>query len=146
MVITGLDGKEYKWNLNGYLKKRVNSSSYHKLARRILKEEFSMIPILEEVAIPGCGKRKLFADFYIPRKKIMIEVQGEQHYEYNPHFHGNPRSRKFAKAQHRDSVKREWCDINGIILIELSYKEKENVWRNKIRLRIGSNEEMGDGS
>ena len=134
MKVKGLDGQVHQWQLSNYFKERNNASSYHTKAREVLRKEFPTQVILEEVPIPGLG-RALFADFFIPHRKMMVEVQGQQHYEQIGHFHGTDLLGKltFARAQKRDSRKKEWCELNGITLIELSYEEDVSVWRNKIR-------------
>lgn len=134
MKVIGLDGKSYKWQLSGYMRESTNPSSHHEKVREILKELFPTQIILEEVALPGSGRDVLFADFFIPHRRLLIEVHGRQHYEHVAHFHGTdtPGKIKFYKSQQRDRNKKEWCDINNITFVELSYKEDENVWRRKI--------------
>lgn len=134
MNITGLDGKFYKWQLVQYMRESTNPSSYHEKARALLKDIFPTQVLLEEVTLPGSGKDVLFADFFMPHRRLMIEVHGKQHYEHNAHFHGTDvgGKLKFYKAQQRDRNKKEWCAINNITLLELSYKEDESVWRSKI--------------
>lgn len=134
MKITGLDGKTYKWQLSSYMRESTNPSSYHEKARSILKEIFPTQILLEEVTLPGSGKDVLYADFFMPHRRLMVEVHGKQHYEQVAIFHGTDTNgkMKFYKAQQRDRNKKEWCAINNITLLELSYKEDESVWRSKI--------------
>ncbi len=73
----------------------------------------------QEKTFPGCcDKRKLRFDFYIPKYKILIEVQGRQHYEYVPHFHKNNKI-NFLNQQKRDQIKRNFCEESGYQLIEI---------------------------
>lgn len=65
-------------------------------------------------------KNKLSFDFYIPRLKIAIEIQGIQHYEPVDYFGG---AKKFLLATKRDNIKREYCKNNGIHLIEIRCDE-----------------------
>jgi hypothetical protein len=131
MRVRGLDGREYPWDLTG---RRVNEddtrprSSLHLAARALLSDMYKVSPILEEVPLPGTGS--LRADFYLPHKKMMIEVHGEQHYTYNKHFHGNKTN--FIAACKRDVDKKTWCHINNIKYISLPYNEDVDVWRNII--------------
>ena len=128
MKIIGLDNKEYSWNLSLYVKnQRRGCSDYHKRARNLLKQIFPFDQILEEVPIPSTS---LFADFFIPKQMKMVEVQGEQHTNYTPFFHKDKRN--FGKAKLRDKTKKEWCELNGIELIELSYAESDIEWQEKI--------------
>tara|TARA_R110002051_G_scaffold321822_2_gene410572 strand:+ start:108 stop:518 length:411 start_codon:yes stop_codon:yes gene_type:complete len=130
MKITGLDGKTHIWNLTNYVPSKDDNkpcSQYHVRARSLLTEEFPCDRILEEVGLPGCG---LFADFYIPKRKLMIEVHGSQHYEFNSFFFKSKAD--FYKAQARDRQKANWANINNITYIELPYTESDNEWRARI--------------
>ncbi len=53
-------------------------------------------------------------DFYIPEINVAIEVQGQQHYEYNPFFHRT--YEKFLDQQRRDKDKRYYCEKRRIKL------------------------------
>jgi hypothetical protein len=137
MNIVGLDGKSYKWQLSQYMRESTNASSYHEKVRGLLKEIFPTQIVLEEVTLPGSGtsnKDMLFADFFLPHRRLLIEIHGRQHYEHVGLFHGTDVSGKinFYKGQQRDRNKKEWCAINNITFLELSYKEDESVWRSKI--------------
>lgn len=61
-------------------------------------------------------------DFYfeIDSKKYAIEYNGEQHYKYNPFFHGQYIS-VFEKYQERDQRKATYCKNNNIELIIIPY-------------------------
>lgn len=63
-------------------------------------------------------------DFYLPKEKICIEYQGIQHYEPRERFGGDE---QFQTQQKYDAIKREYCKINGIRLIEISYKDKKKI-------------------
>ena len=128
MKVIGLDNKEHSWNLSLYVKnQRRGCSDYHKRARSLLKQMFPFDQILEEVPIPSTG---LFADFFIPKQMKMIEVQGQQHSEYTPFFHKNKQN--FGKAKLRDKTKLEWCELNGIELIELPFDKTDEEWKHII--------------
>jgi hypothetical protein len=131
MRVKGLDGREYPWNLTGLMVNGDDTrprSSLHLTARKLLTDMFPVSPILEEVPLPGTGN--LRADFYLPHKKMMIEVHGEQHYSYNKHFHGSKTN--FLAACKRDADKKTWCNINNIKYISLPYNEDVDVWRSII--------------
>lgn len=64
-------------------------------------------------------------DFFIPSKKIAIEVQGAQHYVYTKHFH--KKRSDFTKAQERDRIKIRYCLANSIKLYCIPYWEIENL-------------------
>lgn len=62
-------------------------------------------------------KRHLFLDFYIPYKKIAIEVQGEQHFTPVKRFGG---VEYFLEQQNRDRIKKELCEKHGIKIIYIT--------------------------
>ena len=137
MKIQGLDGREYNWNITKY-KARENCSKLHARAREVLTNEFPYDIIYEELTLPGSKDerqtRTLSADFCIPSRNLMVEVQGEQHYKFNPHFFNN--KLEFYRAQARDRLKAEWCRINHMTLIQLPYNESDEQWLERIRNRI----------
>jgi len=126
MKCVGLDGKQYNFQLvNGI---RDETSSYHERARKLLKLYWPMTLIYEEVFLPG--STGLYADFFIPSKKVLVEVHGEQHYEANSFFGGE---KGFAGQKIRDSNKQRWCNLNNYVYIELPYNEDNNEWRRRIQ-------------
>jgi hypothetical protein len=60
---------------------------------------------------------QLYYDFLIRELKVLIEVQGVQHYKYVPHFHKDPFY--FFQQRKRDVIKKEWAQENGYTLIEI---------------------------
>lgn len=62
--------------------------------------------------------RPLLFDFYLPDKNICIEYNGMQHYQPCSKFGGE---KTFKKQIERDKIKREYCESNGIKLIEIPY-------------------------
>ncbi len=88
---------------------------------------------LEELLLPGS---RLRCDLVNLTKRIIIEINGDQHDEYNAHFHRNCRT-NFRDQIHRDQIKRNWAENNNFQLIEIYmddlpltldfFKEKFNV-------------------
>jgi hypothetical protein len=140
MKVKGLNGIGYNLNLNKYkvykddLKKK---SKYHIRARRVLSELFSGYNILEEVKLPGSTashKRSvLYLDFFIPNLMLAVEVHGRQHYEFVPYFHKSKAG--FVRSLARDEDKKDWCELNEIKLIVLSYLNTEDNWRELLAKR-----------
>lgn len=125
MKVTGLNGKEYTLKL-----KRTSNkfkSSYHKVAVSLLAEIYPLYPVYEEVKIPDLN---LYLDIFVPSLGICVEIQGEQHTKLVPHFHQNIAG--YTRAKSHDMKKRQWCELNGITLIELNYDEDEETWRTKL--------------
>lgn len=137
MKVIGLDEKEYNLNfiVNSSVREKV--SSYHQAARTLIKSMFPMERVYEEVTLPGTStqvnKKALYADFFIPNLRIVIEVQGEQHYLFSPFFHNSKKDFYLSLARDRD--KKEFCRINGFTLIELPYTENIDEWRQRISSR-----------
>jgi hypothetical protein len=132
MLIKDLDGNNHNWLLTGNMAKgrTDNRSSLHLSARSLLTEYFPTLQILEEVPIPLRKNETLYLDFYVPLKKMCLEVHGEQHYKFIPFYHSTMLN--FLKAQKRDREKLEWCDINNIQYIELPFDESKEKWIDRI--------------
>ena len=64
--------------------------------------------------------RLLSYDFYIPSQNILIEYQGQQHYQPVDHFGGTDR---FAIQQKHDKLKSEYTKNHGYNLISVPYTE-----------------------
>jgi hypothetical protein len=130
MKVRGLDCREYNWDLTGHVPigTEQSGSSYHARARALLEKLFPTDNRLEEVPLPGT--QRLVADFYLPARRMIIEVHGEQHYKFISHFHGT-RLGFFYSCQ-RDLKKREWCEINNIRYIELPYWGDDGEWTTRL--------------
>ncbi len=129
--VVGLDGRSYPWRLAGHLPDGDDErprSSFHLAARALLKAVFPLEQILEEIALPGSGY--LSADFFLPHWNLVVEVHGQQHYCFSKLFHRDRND--FLAGKVRDRVKREWCELNGITLVELPYNEDLDEWRKRI--------------
>lgn len=70
----------------------------------------------------GIGGGLLRFDFYLLDYNILIEYQGEQHYDNNWY---NKESQQKTKLH--DALKRKYCCNNNIKLIEISYKDFQNI-------------------
>ena len=64
-------------------------------------------------------KTYLSYDFYLPKQNVLIEYQGQQHYEECSYFGGEER---FKIQQYHDKLKREYSKKHGYTLLELTYK------------------------
>lgn len=64
-------------------------------------------------------------DFYLPEKNILLEFDGNQHFEFISHFF---KSRSdFTKAQERDRLKNGAALAMGIPLYRIPYWEIDNI-------------------
>ena len=72
----------------------------------------------------GVGGGNLSYDFYLPNHNMLIEYQGEQHERPIEYFGGEE---QFAIQQEHDRRKREYAKDNGYKLLEISYKDYNNI-------------------
>ena len=72
----------------------------------------------------GLGNEPLRFDFYLLDYNVLIEYQGEQHYEPQDFFGGEE---KFIEQQEHDKRKREYAKLHNIKLLEISYKNFDNI-------------------
>lgn len=63
-------------------------------------------------------------DFYLPKHNMCIEYQGKQHYCAIDFFGGEE---KFEEQIKRDDIKKSYCNNNKITLLEISYKDFNNI-------------------
>lgn len=69
-------------------------------------------------------------DFYIPQYNLCIEYQGKQHYEpidFSSKLSDEEKLQQFKDNQTRDNIKREYCKLNNINLLEISYMQYDNI-------------------
>ena len=71
--------------------------------------------VFEEMPVLGT---RMTLDFYNANLKMAIEVDGNQHYQYNKFFHSNSRQNFLAQLQ-RDEKKEYFCEINQIRLVRI---------------------------
>lgn len=76
------------------------------------------------------GTSTLPFDFYLPKYKIIIEYDGEQHFAPVKYWGGEE---KFKRTQQNDSIKNEYCKTRNFSLLRLSYKLSENEIKEKIQ-------------
>lgn len=133
MKFKGFDGREYSCRLK--YEESKNCSKPHKKVRELIKEIYPSIGVVEELVLKGSKTVKnktLTADFYIPSLNLVIEIHGEQHYRYIPHFHKTKMD--FVQGRARDRTKIEWCELNNIDIVVLKHDE-EDEWREQIEGR-----------
>lgn len=138
MMITGLDGKEYRLTMNK-IRNNTTCSGLHSIARDYLEKIFPYDLIYEEVLLPGSkirgSNRDLYADFFIPTRRLLVEVQGEQHYKFNTFFHKH--TINYINSTKKDNNKEQWCSINNIKYLALKYDESDE-WEQRISECKGS--------
>jgi hypothetical protein len=127
--------KKYIWDskAQGYrLRKKSSGSRYTNL--EFHKNEIKLTKILESYygasdvvtsfhPLWAVTQRRVLYEFdiYIKSKKLLIEYNGIQHYEFTPFFHKFQRN--FIKQQRRDKDKAQLAKDNGFKLIVFKYDE-----------------------
>lgn len=122
MKLLAINGKTHSLHLGNQYKLKNEDACKSKIqyeCGQLIQNNFPTETVLEEVYIPF---EALYLDFFLPRLKIVFEVQGRQHYEYNSFFHKNKAN--FNNAKLRDFRKEKWCAINGIKLYTIDSVEQ----------------------
>jgi len=128
MKVSTLTGDAYEWKLPRRNKRKT--SSYHKIAKQILKELYPNFSIYEETPILIKRRKTLFLDFYIKNLNLAIEIHGIQHYTFSSLFHETKLD--FLKQRQNDQLKQEWCELNNISFLPLDYREEQE-WSIQIK-------------
>lgn len=76
--------------------------------------------VIEELPVLGS---RMTIDFFNVNRQIAVEVDGDQHYKYNKHFHGGKKI-NFLNQLKRDDEKEDFCKINGIKLVRIMSSDK----------------------
>ena len=145
MKVVGLDGRTHAWSLTGRVPRGDDPrprSAGHRRARALLGRLFPFDNVLEEVHLPGCPA-DLYADFVLPKKRLVVEVQGRQHRAYVPHFHGSPAGFRAQRA--RDLMKAEWCRLNTLWLATLDDDRDDDDWERAVRAALTGPREAPPG-
>ena len=79
-------------------------SQLHLRARKLIKELYPTVQLMEEVPVQLRRGKTVYLDFYINTIKLVIEVHGAQHYKYNTLYHSN--AQDFVNQRKRDADKR----------------------------------------
>ena len=130
MKVEDFKGRKHPWPPQGHevdFNDKRPRSSLHIRCRELLRQMYPTQPILEEVSVPG---ENLTCDFYLPTRRVVVEVHGEQHYKFNQHFHGDRRG--FVQSKNRDQRKIDWCHLNNISVAVLPFSETDDEWRTRI--------------
>ncbi len=143
----------YDSKLDGYrLKKKKNGTSTRYIPKKYHSHEISLTRLVEHFYGPNeviTGFHPLWAvskkgallefDICIPSKKVLIEYNGIQHYEFTACFHKN--KTKFLEQQRRDRKKQKLAKKNNYKLIIFKYDEPlfEDYVINKIQGVINGN-------
>lgn len=103
--------------------RKCGSSKGEKEVRRIL--DCHSIPYEDQYRFKDCKyKKPLPFDFYLSDYNLAIEYDGIQHHEPRSGFDGEA---GFKLLKLKDSIKDDYCKINGISLLRIPYWDFENI-------------------
>lgn len=131
----GLDGSLYAFNTSGGSKDQNHKTTHQKRAEELIRRIYPTVTFMSEVTAHLDRKTWVRLDIFITAFRLAIEIDGAQHDEYIPFFHGNKIN--FVKAKMRDRMKEEWCALNGIELVRLKANERDGVWEQRLRSCVG---------
>lgn len=109
-----------KHRMPTFYKVNMSTSKLQTAVGDLLDKAFPQFTIRENYRpdwLMSSNITKLELDFYIEELKIAFEVQGSQHYQYVPFFHGNVDN--FEQRKLYDQEKQDLCYGNGVRLIEI---------------------------
>lgn len=124
MIVKSLAGPEvrikkvYKYTIDWDKQSR---SKFQFNVKQFLKDYWRSDIVFEEFPIP---KTRMTVDLFNFTRKIVVEVQGGQHSEYTPHFHGKAHKLNFLYQLKRDEDKARFCEINGFKYVEIYPKDE----------------------
>lgn len=95
-----------------------------------LKIDFIQEKTYDDLISPKGSKLRF--DFYLPKYNILIEYDGQHHYQET--FGQN--QEKLLLQQQYDKLKEEWCIKNNIPLIRIPYYEYEKISEQYIKEKI----------
>ena len=99
-------------HLQGRNCQKCNSSKLEEKIRNLLKE--NNIEFLEQFHFSWLDKPHMKVDFYLPKKNIVIECQGIQHFKPVERFGG---INGFIECFNNDKIKYEKCKENNVKII-----------------------------
>lgn len=93
-----------------------------KIIQILLKEK---IQFVREKTFEDLRQGKFRFDFYLPQFHILIEIDGEQHFQQIKKFQKTRQD--FLKQQERDRKKNSYCLAHKIPLYRIPYWEIQNI-------------------
>jgi len=118
MRLIKANSSSFGWiNVNKYRLdwNKKSRSIFQTQVKNFLKPYWRNHVVCEEVPVIGS---KMTVDIINFTLNIAIEVQGDQHQSFNPHFHNNQET-NFLKQMKHDIVKLNWMEKNKFIFVEI---------------------------
>ena len=120
--------KEFKMTLNDFKNGNQRCPYCQKSKGEIIIQKYlsdNNIFFETEKRFDNCkDKRTLPFDFYLEDYNLCIEYDGEQHYKQSRFKNSKD---KLELTQKHDRMKDDYCKKNGIKLLRISYKEKDDI-------------------
>jgi hypothetical protein len=92
-----------------------NSSKGEIKIKKLLED--NKINFIPQKKFDECkNKQKLPFDFYLPDYNVVIEYQGRQHFQQIGNW-------DLLSTQYNDKLKKDYCSLKGIRLLEITYKD-----------------------
>ncbi len=111
-------------HLHGYGCPQCSESKGEKRINSFLRDH--NIDFVTQKKFDDCQfKQSLPFDFYIPDLNIVIEYQGNQHYNDIHYFHKT--KKQLDDSRKRDSIKQKYCKTQKIKIIIISYIDFDNI-------------------
>lgn len=124
MIVTLLNGRsrnvsvgEYQLDWDGPRK----VSKVQRAVEEFLRPYWTGKMVLGEWRIPGT---KLRLDLVNVSDGLLVEVDGDQHASYNPHFHGSLSG--YRASIKRDLQKDRFAELNGWTLVRITEADVKN--------------------
>ena len=108
----------YSWKPDKFITASKNQERIFKIVEQLFPEE-AIKNYKHPELVYKKSKRKMELDIFVPSAKLAVEYQGEQHFFPLKHFGG---MKRLLDLQNRDQEKKDACERNGIILVEIDYK------------------------
>ena len=105
----------------------IKSKGEYRIGQYLLNQE---IVFQKEKQFEDCVDiNKLKFDFYLPDLNIIIEYDGEQHYQISRFGNKDYDTAKieFEQVQKRDAIKTKWCVEKNIKLIRIPYTSFDDI-------------------
>jgi len=117
MLFYKLNGKQVNKNIQKYAISwdAPERSKFQLRVKQYLKQYWQFNVCYSELPVIGT---KMTIDLFNATKRIAVEMDGAQHYEYSKYWHKGSRINYLSQIK-RDILKEKWCEMNNIQLIRI---------------------------